>query len=101
MTTILLQPQDPVGFVADACAALADQVNRIRALPPQDSIDQLAQTYAELVIAYSHLIAPTITNRARTNIISHLIDRIREAQTGDITTPLLDAVDRLHAELTH
>ncbi|MFI9507198.1 hypothetical protein [Nocardia sp. NPDC052566] len=99
MTTVILHPHDPVGFVADACAALAAQVNRIHAIPSRPGPDPLAHTYAELVIAYSHLTLPTISSTARTRIIAHLIDRIRESQAGDITVPLVDITDRLHAEI--
>ncbi|WP_429428581.1 hypothetical protein [Nocardia sp. GAS34] len=99
MTIVILRREDPLAFVADACAALAEENNRIRAVG-QDDTRQLVQTYAELVISYAHLARPTLTS-ARADIIDHLVDRVSQAQTGDIGIPLLDIVDRLHGELTH
>jgi len=100
VTIVILRPEDPLAFVADACAALAEENNRIRAVGHDDT-RQLVQAYAELVISYALLVCPTLDIPARVDIIDHLIDRVRQAQTGDIGIPLLDIVDRLHGELTH
>jgi hypothetical protein len=95
---VILRTGDPVGFVAAACAAAAEQANRIRVAGPGHR--DLARVYAELVVAYSHLVRRDLDDLVRSNIIEHLVGRVREAQNGDVAIPLLDVVDRLHAELT-
>lgn len=97
---LVLRPDDPVSFVADACAALADAVNEVRVVRSTD--EELVATYAELVVAYSRGMREQLTaeGTARLAVIDHLVDRLRQAQAGEITLPVLDVVDRLHAELT-
>ena len=36
----------------------------------------------------------------RLAVIEHLVERLAQARNGEITTPALDIVDRLHGELT-
>lgn len=87
---------------SDACAALADAVNEIRACRASDR--ELVNTYAEMVAAYSRLVRPMLAQGSHgavhLAVIDHLIERLRQARAGEITTPVLDFVDRLHAELT-
>lgn len=90
---VILRPGDPIGFIATACSAAADQANRIRVAG--QGHQELAQVYAELVIAYSHLVRRNLDEPVRSNIIEHLVDRIRQSQNGEISLALLDTVDRL------
>ena len=62
---LILRRDNPLDFVANACAALADSVNELRAARVGD----------------------------------HLGERQRQARAGEISIPLLDIADRLHAEL--
>ncbi|MFI9507250.1 hypothetical protein [Nocardia sp. NPDC052566] len=48
-SVVVLRRSASLNFVTDACAALAEEVNRVRAARPADG--QLAEVYAELVIA--------------------------------------------------
>lgn len=96
----VLRSSDPIGFVADACAALAESVNEIRVSGPGD--EQLLAAYAEMVLAYSRLVGAELAiadNVTQLAIVDHLIDRLRQAQDGTINIPVIDIVDRLHAEL--
>ena len=62
---LIMRRDNPLDFVANACAALADSVNELRAARVGD----------------------------------HLVERQRQARAGEISIPLLDIADRLHAEL--
>lgn len=74
----------------------------VRLVRPSDQA--LVDVYAELVIAYSRLVGRQLAGdpaaSARVNIIDHLVERLRQARNGEMTIPVLDVVDRLHAELT-
>jgi hypothetical protein len=100
---VVFRADNPLGFVADVCAALADSVNEIRELRPTDKT--LEETYAEMLCAYASLMHPVIagapSSESRLAIIEHLLDRLRQARAGDINYSLLNVADRLHAELTH
>jgi hypothetical protein len=99
---VVLRADDGIGFVADACAALADVVNQVRVSRSTDG--ELVDAYAELVVAYSRLMRRRLGNdphaTTRVNIIDHLVERLRQARAGENTLPVLDIVDRLHAEIT-
>lgn len=99
---VVLRADDGIGFVADACAALADVVNQVRAVRAGDA--DLVDAYAETVVAYSRLVLDRLDGdphaETRRNIIDHLVGRLRQAQAGEITPPVLDIVDRLHGEIT-
>lgn len=93
---IVLRPEDPVSFLADACASAADAVNEIRAWRPSDS--SLARVYAELVLAYARVEVCERTG-VKLAIMKHLMERVDQALAGEVTPPLTDIVDRLHAEV--
>lgn len=102
---VVLRADDAVGFVADACAALADAVNEVRLSRSTDT--GLVDTYAEMVVAYSRLLrrqwAEYPDHRSavvRVNVVDHLVERLRQARDGEITVPVVDVIDRLHGELT-
>lgn len=100
---VILRSDDGFGFLADACAALAEAVNHVRVARTGDG--DLVEVYAELVVAYSRLVRRRLDDgslaaTARGNILEHLEERIRQARAGEITMPLLDVVDRLHGEVT-
>jgi hypothetical protein len=99
---IVLHPNEALSFVADACAALADIVNEIHVSRPGDT--ELTNVYTEMVRAYAHLLRPALADqpdmKTRLAVIDHLLDRLHQAQQGEILTPVLDVTDRLHAELT-
>jgi hypothetical protein len=94
---VVLRPDDPVAFVADACEAAADAVNELRVASATDAA--LVEVYAELVVAYARVERNGFTG-TRLAIVDHLIERITQARCGEIVAPLVDIVDRLHAELT-
>lgn len=56
-----------------------------------------------MVVAYSQVLRPQLSDDRHgpppLAIVDHLVGRLRQAQNREITTPLLDIVDRLHAEL--
>jgi hypothetical protein len=100
--SVVLRKDDALVFVADACAALADAINEIRASRTGDT--NLTAAYAEMVVAYSRLLRDQLSDArhgpANLAIVDHLAERLRQAQNNEITTPVLDIVDRLHGELT-
>lgn len=94
---VVLNRDDPLAFVGDACAAFAESANRIRVGRAVER--DLTAAYAEMVVAYSGLLRDRL-GEPRTAIVDHLIMRLRQAQAGEIAVPVLDIVDRLHGELT-
>ena len=78
---VVLRTRDPLGFVADVCAALADAVNEIRVSSVGER--ELEATYAEMVVAYSRLLRPAAAEAgsgvARAAVIDHLVERLRQA----------------------
>ena len=98
---VVLRPDDPASFLADACAAAA-AVNEVRVWRPNDA--GLVDLYSELVLAYARLrradIARSDHASVRLAVIDHLAERLAQARNGEITTPALDIVDRLHGDLT-
>jgi len=57
-----------------------------------------------MVVAYSRLLRDQLSDAlhgpANLAIVDHPVQRLRQAQNNEITTPVLDIVDRLHGELT-
>src|SRR5258706_15888443 len=98
--TVVLRRGDPIGFVEDVCALVADAVSQVRPSRPIDG--DLVAVYAELVAALARLrraeLAAGPRGEARVNIVDHLLMRLEEAQTSDGRAPLIDVVDRLHGE---
>jgi hypothetical protein len=99
---VVLRSDDPLGFIADACAAVADLVNETRLW---QSSDQIAiETYAELLVAFANLMRPVLIDGASSGtqlaVIHHLVECLRQARAGEVYIPVLDVADRLHAELT-
>lgn len=99
---VVLRGDDGVGSVADACAALAEAVNQVRVVRSGDQA--LVDAYAEMVVAYSRLVRRQLIDMGagsgRIDIIDRLIERLRQAQAGEISLPALDIVDRLHGEVS-
>jgi hypothetical protein len=100
---VVLRPEDPVAFVADACAALADTVNQVPPWQPSDA--DLVDAYAAMLVAYARVMRPSLEmdprSSARLAIIDHLLGRLTQAQAGEIGYRTADVADRLHAELVH
>ena len=94
---VVLRPDDPVAFLAEACAAAAASVMELRVARVADAA--LVDVYSELVVAYARVERNSYSG-ARLAVIDHLTGRIAEARGGEIVTPLVDIVDRLHGELT-
>lgn len=98
---VVLRTHDPVSFLADACAALAQAVNEVRAARPMDS--ELVDVYAEAVGAYARLMRGRMqddsTANTRVRRVEHLLVRLDEARAGIVRLPVLEIVDRLHGEL--
>ena len=63
----------------------------------------LIETYAEMLRAYSNLLRPTLLGdpscATQVKVIDHLVERLGQARAGEISIPVLDFADRLHAEL--
>jgi hypothetical protein len=99
---VVLRSEDPLTFVADACAVLADAVNEVRVVRGADS--DLVDVYAETVLAHCRLVRRQLADdpagQVRANIIDHLVERLRQTRAGEISMAVLDVVDRLHGELT-
>ena len=98
---LILRRENPLDFVANACDALADSVNELRFSRVGDHL--LIETYAEMLRAYSNLLRPTLLGdpscATQVKVIDHLVERLRQARAGEISIPVLDIADRLHAEL--
>ena len=99
---VVLRPDDPASFLADACAAAAEAVNEVRVWQQGDA--NLVELYGELVFAYARLrradIARSDHATVRLAVIDHLVERLAQARNGEITTRALEIADRLHGELT-
>jgi len=98
---LILRRENPLDFVANACAALADSVNELRISRVGDHL--LIEAYAEMLCAYCNLLHPTLVGdpscTTQVKVIDHLVERLGQARAGEISIPLLDVADRLHAEL--
>jgi hypothetical protein len=98
---LILRRDNPLDFVANVCAALADSVNELRVSRMGDHL--LIDTYAEMLRAYSNLLRPALAGDAgcavQIKVIDHLAERLGQARAGEISIPVLDVADRLHAEL--
>jgi len=98
---LILRRENPLDFVANACAALADSVNELRTSRVGDHL--LIETYAEMLRAYSNLLRPTLVGdpscTTQVKVIDHLVERLGQARAGEISIPVIDIADRLHAEL--
>ena len=96
---VVLRTDDALAFVADACAALADAVNEIRAFRAADT--DLTSAYAEMVLAYGRLLRHHLSDGphgpGHLAIVDHLIERLRQAQNHEVTSLALDIAHRLHA----
>ncbi len=98
---VVLEGDDGMSFMADACAAMAEAVNETRLVTP--GYANLVDAYAEMVAALARLVRPRLLDdgeTVRVAVMDHLLDRLTEARTGLIALPVLDVVDRLHGELT-
>lgn len=99
---VVLHSEQPVQFLANVCAALAEEVNEPHAWRPTD--DELVVVYAETVMALARLrraeLAELDDSSVQVRIIDHLMLRIAEVRAGEIGLPLADVVDRLHAGAT-
>jgi CRP-like cAMP-binding protein len=98
---VVLRDRDPRSFLADGCAALADAANQIRLARASEA--EVVTVYAEMVVAYSRVLRDDLAERGETvrlAVIDHLVERLRQAQRGEIRVSALDVVDRLHGELT-
>jgi hypothetical protein len=93
---LILSRDNPLDFVANACAALADFVNELRVSLVGDHL--LIETYAEMLRAYSNLLRPALVGdpscAVHVKVIDHLVERLDQARVGEISIPLLDIVDR-------
>lgn len=107
---VVLHDGDGLGFLADGCAVLAEEVLPVRLVRTTDGSlicgagDDTVEVYAELVVAYSRLVRRRLerdpAGTVRVKIFGHLEERIRQALAGEITLPILDLVDRLHGGLS-
>lgn len=97
---IVLRSEQPMRFLIEVCAALADAVNEPHAWRPSDA--ELLTVYAEAVSALAHIRRAQLAERSGAEvpiaIIDHLIERLRQVRAGEIEIPLADVIDRLHAE---
>jgi hypothetical protein len=94
---IVLRTEDPLSFVADASAALAAAVNEPHAWSAAH--DELVGTYAGMVRTYANLLRPMIAGEVQLRVIDHLLDRLAQAERGEILVAVTEIADRLHGEL--
>ena len=93
---VVLRPDAPASFLADACHALAETVNAIGGREP--GAEQAVEFYSERVGAYARFKLGRRNveiEEADRNFIAHLLERIRQARA----IPLADIVDQLHARV--
>ncbi len=96
---VILRDHDPVSFVADGCAALADAANELHVWSAGH--EELLAVYAAMVRTYAGLVRPSIDDEAKGRIIDHVLERLGQAERGEIMAPVLDIADRLHGELVN
>jgi hypothetical protein len=94
---VVLRNHDPLSFVANACSVLAEAVNEPRAWSPAH--DELVAAYAAMVRAYASLVRPSVQNVVQGRIIDHVLERLGQAERGEIVTPVADIVARPHGVL--
>ena len=61
----------------------------------------LVAAYAAMVRTYAILVRPSVQHEVQGRIIDHLLERLGQAERGEILTPVVDVVDRLHGELVN
>ena len=80
---------------------MSDQVLMLRRDHPLDFVAD--ETYAEMLRAYFNLLRPALVGdpgcATQVKVVDHLIERLGQARACEISIPLLDIADRLHAEL--
>jgi hypothetical protein len=96
---VVFHNHDPLSFVADGCAALAEAVNEPHVWSVAD--EELIAAYAAMVRVYAGLVRPTVQGEVTGRIIDHVLERLGQAERGQIATPVLDIVDRLHGLLVN
>lgn len=97
---VVLRSGQPMRFLVDVCAALADAVNEPHAWRPSDA--ELLGVHAEAVSALARLRRDQLAQRRGAEVaiavIDHLMERLGQARAGEVGIRLADVVDRLHAE---
>jgi hypothetical protein len=96
---VVLRDRDPFAFVADACAAVADAVNEPHAWSVAH--DELVDAYAAMLRAHPSLVRHTLPDGVTGRIIDHVLERLGQAERGEIVTPVTDILDRLHGLLVN
>jgi hypothetical protein len=94
---VVLRDRDPFAFFADACAALAGAVNELHAWSVAH--DELVAAYAAMLRAYAGVVRPTLQDVVSGRIIDHVLERLEQAERGEISIPVTDILDRLHGVL--
>src|SRR5437879_3039318 len=95
---VVLHEETPAAFLADACRAVAEAVNSVHVAGPGQ--EALVDVYAELVGAYARLqMGRSEVSDTERNVMTHLLERIRQARAGEIEMPLADIADQLHARV--
>jgi hypothetical protein len=94
---VVLRTHDPVSFIADASAALANAVNEPHAW--STAHEELVAAYAALVRAYAGLVLSSVRDEVQVRIIDHVLMRLGQSERGEILTPVAEIVDRLHGLL--
>ncbi|HVM05086.1 MAG TPA: hypothetical protein VM242_07940 [Acidimicrobiales bacterium] len=84
-----MRSDDPLVFVADACAAAAVAVSEPRSWRPSDAA--MIDLYAELVVAYACPVRTDLSG-TRLAIVDHLVGRVAQARSGEIKASLVDIV---------
>ena len=99
---VVLDPGRPLGFLEDACAALAEAVSEMRDGAPGS--EELAVVYGEVVGAYARLLREELsrmpeTSPAGLNIVDHLLERLRQVRSRECTIEVAEIADQLHGRL--
>ena len=94
---VVLRSEQPMRFLVDDCAALADAVNEPRAWRSSDA--ELLTVYAEAVSALARLGRAQLAEGSGAEVgiavIDHLLEHLRQTRDGEMQMPLADVIDRL------
>lgn len=99
---VFLDSAQPLGFLDDACCALADAVSDTA--ETDDAHDELAAVYAEVVGAYGRLLHEELSrlpeiSKAWLDIVDHLLVRLAEVRGRELPISVLEVADQLHGRL--
>ena len=99
---VILDPAQPLRFLDDACRALADAVSETTG--EDEAPDELVAVYAEVVGAYGRLLHEELSrlpeiSKAWLDVVRHLLMRLQEVRSREISISVLEVADQLHGRI--